>query len=104
MRGKEAESLWKKLKSFKDEEEDKFFKEPIDYYNKTFKEFDRKITQIKEEITESFANMAPFSSEIDSAILSSKFGLADNVRKELVNFLKDILNNPVRVERLFRAS
>ena len=42
--------------------------------------------------------------EIDSIILSDKYGLSDDLRKEQVVFLNEVLNIPVRVERLFRAS
>ena len=47
---------------------------------------------------------ALFSTDIDSTILSNKFGIDEDLKKEHINFLKDILNNPVRIEKLFRAS
>ena len=41
---------------------------------------------------------------MDSVILSSEFGLSFELRQEQLSFLNKILSNPVRVERIFRAS
>ena len=42
--------------------------------------------------------------QIESAILSEKFGLNKSTIKEHADFLRIILNNPVKIKRIFRAS
>ena len=72
---------------------------------------------LKNKIYETFScdkEVQSASLELDSAILGSplsehpgKFttsNILDKMKYEQIKFLKDILNNPVRIEKLFRAS
>ena len=77
----------------------------LNTYQKALSNFLEEAVILKNKISEAFSH----EKDLDSAILGNPlqfttFNLFDKIKLDQLKFLKDILGNPIRIEKLFRAS
>ena len=110
MKGKEAEQLWNRLKQLSSNSTDHLFSSLIDTYKQTFSRFLSEIKELKEKICEAFAKEEEVKNRniflgVESNILKDVEIIdKSKVRKEQAEFILKAVNNPKKVERIFRAS